>query len=124
MSIFQSNAKNTPAYTRSHDDDKYRGLENIINRAVNAKITLTTNIWIAKGLVNGANGVIRDVIYELNNSNPTALLIQFENYNGPRLFNEDDTRKDWIPIISTVILPKQKLRVNSFQLNWHMRLLK
>ncbi len=68
MPIFKCNAKNTPAYARSHDDDKYRGLENIINLAVNAKITLTTNIWIAKGLVNGANGVIKDVIFENNNT--------------------------------------------------------
>jgi hypothetical protein len=40
----------------------------------------------------------KDVIFELNNSNPTALLIQFDNYTGPRLFAPDDPRKDWIPI--------------------------
>jgi ATP-dependent exoDNAse (exonuclease V) alpha subunit len=42
--------------------------------------------------------IIRDVIFEPNNPNPTALLIQFDNYNGPRLFDENDYRKDWIPI--------------------------
>lgn len=98
MPIFKCHAKNTPSYARSHDDDKYRGLENVINLAVNARITLTTNIWIAKGLVNGSNGVIKDVIFEANNTNPTALLIQFENYSGPKLFSSDDHRKDWIPI--------------------------
>jgi ATP-dependent exoDNAse (exonuclease V) alpha subunit len=98
MPIFKSKAKNSPAYARSHDEDKYRGLENTINLAINARITLVTNIWISKGLVNGANGIIRDVIFEPNNPNPTALLIQFDNYNGPRLFDENDYRKDWIPI--------------------------
>ncbi len=98
MPIFKSKAKNSPAYARSHDEDKYRGLENTINLAINARITLVTNIWISKGLVNGANGIIRDVIFEPNNPNPTALLIQFDNYNGPRLFDENDNRKDWIPI--------------------------
>jgi len=90
MPIFKSKAKNSPAYARSHDEDKYRGLENTINLAINARITLVTNIWISKGLVNGANGIIRDVIFEPNNPNPTALLIQFDNYNGPRLFDEND----------------------------------
>ena len=98
MPIFKSSAKNTPAYARSHDDNNYRGLENMLNLAVNSKITLTTNLWISQGLVNGANGIIKDVIFELNNSNPTALLIQFDNYTGPRLFAPDDPRKDWIPI--------------------------
>jgi ATP-dependent DNA helicase PIF1 len=98
MPIFKTSAKNTPFYARSHDDDKYRGLENMLNLAVNARITLNTNLWISQGLVNGANGIIRDVIFEINNPNPTALLIQFDNYTGPKLFDHDDPRKDWIPI--------------------------
>lgn len=98
MPIFKSKATNHPSFAAKYDEDRYRGLENIINLAINAKITLTTNIWISKGLVNGANGVIKDVIFDSKNLAPIALLINFENYTGPKLFNDNDERKNWIPI--------------------------
>ncbi|RNA27505.1 ATP-dependent DNA helicase PIF1 [Brachionus plicatilis] len=55
-------------------------LKNTINVAINARITLTTNLWTRHGLVNGANGIIRDIVYPLNKniSLPSALLIDLK----------------------------------------------
>ncbi|RNA10969.1 ATP-dependent DNA helicase PIF1 [Brachionus plicatilis] len=43
--------------------------------------------------VNGANGTIRDIIYPANKSNnslPSALMVEFDYYIGPRMFPKDD----------------------------------
>ena len=45
-----------------------------------------------------ANGIIKDVIYNSIDKNPSAILIQFEQYTGPKLFEHNDIKSDWIPI--------------------------
>ena len=55
---------------------------------VGAKIVLTNNLWTQKGLVNGANGIIRDIIFLISSRNnlPQTILIEFEHYTGPNFF--------------------------------------
>jgi ATP-dependent DNA helicase PIF1 len=53
------------------------------------------------GLVNGANGVIKDIVYPIEKSQhclPSAIFVEFKFYKGPKFFLENDDRKDWIPI--------------------------
>lgn len=64
-----------------------------------AKVVLTSNLWTNVGLVNGANGVVRDIIYpiksELNilETLPDIIFVDFESYSGPAFFREDDMDK-------------------------------
>jgi hypothetical protein len=100
--ICRLSAENYPAVARNLNEENFYGLTNTVNISINSKVTLTSNLWISKGLVNGANGIIRDIIYpeteNYRNQLPTALLIEFDYYIGPRFFSNDDPRHNWIPI--------------------------
>ena len=52
---------------------------------------LKANLWINKGLVNGALGYIRKIIYQPEHSPPInppdVLMIEFDNYFGPTVDN-------------------------------------
>ena len=64
---------------------------------------MTSNLWTQKGLVNGANGTIREIIYPseyIKNGLPDAIFVEFDYYTGPKYFPENDTRHNWIPINS------------------------
>ena len=53
------------------------------------------------GLVNGANGFVRDIIYSNDGDTtafPIVVLVEFENYTGPKFFDSADFRHNWIPI--------------------------
>ena len=46
---------------------------------------LTSNLWTDAGLVNGALGVIEQIVYNLGSSSPeppTYVLIKIDNYVG------------------------------------------
>jgi ATP-dependent DNA helicase PIF1 len=49
---------------------------------------LVENLWTERGLVNGAFGTVRDIIWKEGDSEgrcraPFALLVKFDNYTGP-----------------------------------------
>jgi ATP-dependent DNA helicase PIF1 len=69
---------------------------------VGAKIVLTNNLWTQKGLVNGANGTIRDIIFLISSRNnlPQTIFIEFEHYTGPNFFLDFHPKKKWTPINS------------------------
>ena len=54
-------------------------------------------------MVNGQLGIIKDIIYDplitsnYNEEMPIALIIHFEDYNGPQFF-DDKEKYNWIPI--------------------------
>ena len=83
--------------------DQFNGAPNRIYLSVGAKITITTNLWQKFGIVNGIEGVVRDIIYPPNRTNdqidipPTAVLIEFDHYQGPQFFS-DTARHNWLPI--------------------------
>jgi hypothetical protein len=53
------------------------------------------------GIVNGAQGTIKSIIYDnetdYNTNLPSTIIIEFLNYSGPQFF-KDNSRKFWIPI--------------------------
>ena len=53
--------------------------------AIGEKVMLTSNLWTNAGLVNGALGVIQQIVYNPGSSPPeppTNVLVRFDNYLG------------------------------------------
>ena len=95
--ITKLQAVNRPTRARNFSEDNFYGLNNLHFICIDAKITLTNNLWTSKGLVNGANGTIKDILYKPNENLPFAILIDFDDYIGPKFFPENDTKRNWIP---------------------------
>ena len=63
---------------------------------------LTKNIWQTKGLYNGALGTIRGIVYAdgaLPPSLPRFVLVEFDDYRGPRI----DPAHNIVPIVPQTI---------------------
>jgi hypothetical protein len=99
--IFQVTAINSTSNARRFSSDNFRGIENISYFCVNAKISFTTNLNKDFGLVNGAPGVIRDVVWAdsktPNVDLPAFIVVECPSYEGPPFFLEEE-KKTWIPI--------------------------
>ena len=64
----------------------------------NARVMLTTNLWIEAGLVNGSLRYIRNIVYKLGTAPPKPpayVIIEFDNYSGVPF---DDHHPNIIPI--------------------------
>ena len=92
-------SKHSKSCGKSLSDDLFYGLPKDLYLSVEAKVVLTSNLWTNVGLVNGANGVVRDIIYpiksELNilETLPDIIFVDFESYSGPAFFREADMDK-------------------------------
>jgi hypothetical protein len=60
---------------------------------------LTANIWIEASLVNGSMETIQDIIFKGQGppSLPIAVLINFDNYEGPTISNTEGVKV--VPIV-------------------------
>ena len=59
-------------------------------------------MW-CKGIVNGRNAQVKDIIYPLNKTNetlPDAIIVHIPEYTGPQFFN-DIERHNYIPLVAT-----------------------
>ena len=77
-----------------------QGLELELLIAMGARIMLTSSLWIDAGLVNGALGVIQQIVYKLGSSPPeppTYVLIKFDNCVG---VSWDESFPQVVPITS------------------------
>ena len=64
------------------------GLDPIICLACEARVMLTANLWVDKGLVNGAMGTVVAICYRSGQSPPNlpiAVTVRFDSYRGPTL---------------------------------------
>jgi len=70
-------------------------LKSVLYVAEGCKIMLRHNFWTECGLVNGAVGEIKHILYAKDanpqNDQPVALVCQFDSYKGPYLNDEDKT---------------------------------
>ena len=76
------------------------GLELELLIAIEERVMLTSNLWIDAGLVNGALGVIQQIVYNPRSSPPkppTYVLIKFDNYVGVLW---DESFPQFVPITS------------------------
>ncbi|RMZ95107.1 ATP-dependent DNA helicase PIF1, partial [Brachionus plicatilis] len=100
MPIFCSKAINVPESVKKNDSDQLNGLVNLLYLAIGCNVTLTSNIWTNRGLLNSANGVIKEIIvkedYRIGDL-PLAVIVEFVHYIGPQFFDEP-CKKNYIPI--------------------------
>jgi hypothetical protein len=79
-------ASNNPkAEGRRESVDAQSGLPKSIAVCKGAKFRLTSNIWTAMGLTNGAKGVVHSIIYAEGSKPPelpVAVIGTFEHYTG------------------------------------------
>ena len=64
------------------------GLEPIICLACQARVMLTANLWVDKGLVNGSMGTVVAICYRIGEAPPNlpiAVTVKFDCYRGPTL---------------------------------------
>ena len=64
------------------DDDECAGLPAQLLLAKGAHVMLRRNIDTADGLVNGAQGVVKDIIFSADNTMPDTVLVKFKNDVG------------------------------------------
>ena len=99
--IFRFNAHETgnqgKAVTTS---ENFGGLKSTIHLTIGSRVMLTSNLWVEAGLINGAQGHVRDLFFEVDEEGePSAryILVEFDDFKGPPLF-ADDTKRNWVPI--------------------------
>ena len=90
---------NSKAVTTS---ENFGGLKSTIHLTIGSRVMLTSNIWVEAGLINGAQGVLRDIVFhelEENDDEPSPYyaLVELDDYKGPSLF-EDENKNKWVPI--------------------------
>jgi hypothetical protein len=66
-------------------------------------VMLCMNVEHPAGLVNGATGIVIDIVFEEGQTDavnlPSFVIVDFgEQYKGPNLFGGDESRRGWVPI--------------------------
>lgn len=75
------------------------GLSDQVEYAVGARVMLVRNLFVKAGLVNGAKGYIRDIVYNPGESSPSVpkfIMVRFDEYCG-----EYPADMDALPIPAT-----------------------
>ncbi|XP_046145856.1 uncharacterized protein LOC123989199 [Osmia bicornis bicornis] len=91
VAIIRAKHNNVTAIAGSTDDAQ--GLPATLWLASDCRVMLTQSLWTAQGLCNGTLGTVADVIYLSTDTDdhlsdfPACVLIRFDNYNGPSIFN-------------------------------------
>lgn len=96
--VANMNANHSSVIAKNMPSDEMSGLEPTIFLAKGAKVVLTMNLWALVGLCNGATGTVIDILYEIHHQPPDlpiAVIVQFDNYNGPSI---SDTLPSCVPI--------------------------
>lgn len=72
--------------------DDMMGLEPTLFLSANARVMITSNIWLKAGLVNGATGSVRHIIFKPGTQPPTMPLVVVvemdKGYRGPSIPNK------------------------------------
>ena len=85
------NARHSPDAAKKIDADLFNGLEPSIFLAKGANVMLTLNLWTSVGLCNGICGIVKHIIYQVNQSPPNlpiGVMIEFPDYTGPPMMQE------------------------------------
>ena len=92
-----------PKKAKSDDAD---GLEKEVLLAEGAKVMLTHNLWTSKGLVNGAQGVVKKIWFDQGSNSrshlPAVVFVEFDGYFGPQTPAWEGISPSWVPIVPAV----------------------
>ena len=90
------------------DLNSVQGLRNYLGIFIGMPVMLLRNLWQQAGLVNGAMGKVRAVVWskdEGKHDMPAFVVVDFKGYRGPpfkgwpKEWDEDDIdRSTWVPI--------------------------
>ena len=65
--------------------DRAQGLEPVLLLSIGARVMLRKNLWVRGGLVDGATGTVRAIIYPAHaqpHELPLCVMVEFDDYNG------------------------------------------
>jgi ATP-dependent DNA helicase PIF1 len=68
---------------------------------------LTHNLWTFKGLVNGAQGVVKKIWFDQGSDTcsylPAVVFVQFDGYSRAETPAWEDIGPSWVPIVPAVV---------------------
>ena len=68
-----------------------QGLHSVLYLSVGCRVMLRKNLWVEKGLVNGAIGTVLDTVYDIDKRPPAlplAIMVRFDRFQGPYIFDQ------------------------------------
>ena len=86
-------------------------LENELLLAIGSRVVVVDNEWQEVGIVNGATGIVHDIIYPQGSDGPPdipeAILVRLdEGYLGPSYLSDENIAK-FIPLKKTYDVPRK-----------------
>src|ERR1700691_610666 len=95
--------KRLAKYFKSDDVEE---LEKEFLLAEGAKVILNRNLWTSKGLVNGAQDVVKKIWFDQGSNArshlPAVVFVQFDGYSGPETPAWEGISPSWVPIVPAV----------------------
>ena len=87
--------------------EEFNGLTHELELAEGARVILTHNLSVEHGLMNGRQGVVRQIVYpcgagptdqDMSRRMPAAVVVEFPGYDGPAFFALPACR-EWVALV-------------------------
>ncbi len=108
--VVHCKAKHNHKEAQKAKSDDADGLEKEILLAEGAKVMLTRNLRTSKGLVNGAQGIVKKNQGSNPRSHlPAVVFVKLESYSGPETQGWTGLDPTWVPIVPSMHTGKTNL---------------